>query len=211
MANAFMNCSALTSVTINSDFDNCTSFVTMFSNCTSLTDVTINGDFGNCNDVSSMFAGCTPLTNVTFNSDFSNTHIFYNMFYNCSSLVSVTNLKDGNIKPISNGTNQSFKQMFMNCSSLTDISILNGVDMTECGSVTNMFSGCTSLSNQALIDVIKTWTFSETSPILTSATNDGAANMGKTGFPAGWYECANGRVYIESGGKFRKNSFEPNQ
>ena len=157
-----------------------------------------------------MFANCTSLTDVTINSDMSNTHIFYRMFYNCSSLVSATNLKDSNMQPISNGvTNRSVKEMFRNCSSLTDISILNGADMTECGTFQNMLNGCTSLSNQTLADVIKTWTFSTDAPFITTGDNN-SRSMSKTGFPAGWYDCANGRVYIESGGRIRQNGFEPN-
>ena len=220
MESAFINCPALTSVTLNSDFDNCITALNMFSGCTSLTDVTINGDFPKCESFRTMFKGDTSLKNVTFNSDLEHIHIFNQMFANCTSLESVVNLKDTTLRPYSstsddsftysNNYNQSFKEMFLNCSSLTDIDFLKGADMSRCASVTDMFRGCTSLSNQALIDVIKTWTFSEDSPILTTATDDGAGNMNKNGFPAGWYECANGRIYIESGGKFRKNSFEPN-
>ena len=224
MERAFINCPALTSVTINSDFDNCITALSMFSGCTSLTDVTINGDFPRCESFKTMFSGDTSLKNVTFNSNLEHIHIFNQMFANCTSLESVVNLKDTTLRPYSstsddsftyaNNYNQSFKEMFLNCSSLTNIDFLKGADMTECGSVTNMFNGCTSLSNQAIIDVIKTWTFSTDTPILlpdsvNGGTDNNAGNMGKAGFPAGWYECANGRVYIESGGRFRKNSFEP--
>ena len=224
MESAFINCPALTSVTLNSDFDNCITALNMFSGCTSLTDVTINGDFPKCESFRTMFKGDTSLKNVTFNSDLEHIHIFNQMFANCTSLESVVNLKDTTLRPYSstsddsftyaNNYNQSFKEMFMNCSSLTNIDFLKGADMTRCASVTDMFSGCTSLSNQALIDVIKTWTFSEDSPLLTSATDDKAGCMNKAGFPEGWYDCANGRIYIERSNRgdarFRKGSFIPN-
>ncbi|WP_164169386.1 SpaA isopeptide-forming pilin-related protein [Ruminococcus flavefaciens] len=202
------------------DFSGVTSMESAFASCPALTDVTINSDFTKCESFRTMFNGDTALKNVTFNSDLEHIHIFNQMFKDCTSLELVVNLKDTTLRPYSstsddsftyaNNYNQSFKEMFLNCRSLTNIDFLKGADLSGCGSLTDMFKGCTALSNQTLIDVIKTWTFSEDSPILTSATDAGAANMNKSGFPAGRYECANGSVYIDTGGVISKNSFIPN-
>ncbi len=202
------------------DFSGVTSMESAFASCPALTDVTINSDFTKCESFRTMFNGDTALKNVTFNSDLEHIHIFNQMFKDCTSLESVVNLKDTTLRPYSstsddsftyaNNYNQSFKEMFLNCRSLTNIDFLKGADLSGCGSLTDMFKGCTALSNQTLSDGIKTWTLSEDSPILTSATDAGAANMNKSGFPAGRYECANGSVYIATGGVISKNSFIPN-
>ncbi len=127
-------------------------------------------------DLSFMFSGCTYLTSVnTTDWDTRNVTNMNSMFYNCRRLPEF-NMRDfSSCITLSDGSTYmksvSADRMFMSCKSLTtldaseaNISIdwanymfsgcnqlvtldLSGVDMDKCTTATDMFSGCTALTD----------------------------------------------------------------
>ena len=123
---AFVNCSALTSVTIGNSVTSIG--VGAFNGCSSLTSVTIGNSVTSIG--SQAFYYCVSLTSVTIPN--SVTIIEYEAFYSCSSLTSVT---------IGNSVTSIGEGAFFYCSSLTSVTIGNSV--TSIGNYA--FEGCSSL------------------------------------------------------------------
>jgi len=140
---AFINCTALTSVTIPNSVTSLNGSV--FSRCSSLSSVTIGN--GVTTMGSSVFDRCTSLTSIIIPD--SVTTIDANLFYGCSSLSSVT---------IGNGVTTISINAFSNCTSLTNITIPDSVTTIS----QNVFYDCTSLESITCL--------SETPPTIEQGT-----------------------------------------
>ena len=127
-ANAFRNCSGLTSVT----FPNSVTFIgsNAFWGCSGLTSVTISYSVTSIG--TDAFRNCSGLTSVTIPN--SVTSIGTRAFYGCSGLTSVI---------IPNSVTYIQSQTFQGCSGLTSVTIPNSV--TSIGS--SAFSGCRGLAS----------------------------------------------------------------
>ena len=150
------------------DFSNITNASSMFSSCTNLKKIE-NKDFSNASNKHLMFNGCTNLEEIN-NLDMSNTSdtttsgIFQNcskletiknldmsnsiqigyMFQNCTSLKNITNLKTTNVL--------AFNYWFQNCKSLEDAPELDTSGAVGPWGFSNMFKGCTNLTNVPVYD-----------------------------------------------------------
>ena len=123
---AFVNCSALTSVTIGNSVTSIG--VGAFNGCSSLTSVTIGNSVTSIG--SQAFYYCVSLTSVTIPN--SVTSIEYEAFAYCYDLTSVT---------IGNSVTSIGEVAFRDCSNLTSVTIGNSV--TSIGNYA--FEGCSSL------------------------------------------------------------------
>ena len=114
-ADAFYNCSSLTSITIP---DSVTSIgSSAFQSCSSLTNVTIPNSVKSIG--SSAFQNCSSLTNVTIPNSVKS--ISLAAFYGCSGLTSVT---------IGNGVTSIGSTAFQNCYKLIEIKNLSTLGIT---------------------------------------------------------------------------------
>lgn len=127
-ADAFRDCSSLTSITIPNSVTSIGSDA--FSNCSSLTSVTIPNSVTSIGG--SAFSNCSSLTSVIVGN--SVTSISSNTFYNCSSLTSVV---------IGNSVTSIGNYAFYNCSSITSLEW----NAKQCGDFTSaVFSYVQSLT-----------------------------------------------------------------
>ena len=127
-ADAFSNCTGLTSVTIPNSVTSIGYFA--FSNCTGLTSVTIPNSVTSIGDKT--FVSCTGLTSVTIPN--SVTSIGYDAFSYCTGLTSVT---------IPNSVTSIGIGAFFYCTGLTSVTIGNSV--TSIGY--DAFYDCTGLTS----------------------------------------------------------------
>ena len=156
-----------------------------------LKELTLGGDFSSITTLQSLVQNYSILETVTFNGDLSNCTNFQNAFSGCAKLKSVVNeMTSSNLSPTNIGW------MFENSSSITDISFLNGMDLSNCTTLTNAFKGTNQLSVDTLKASIATWKFG------TSTTG----TFEKSGL-SGEVSCANGTVTFTGNGAI--SSFTP--
>ena len=127
-ANAFRDCSGLTSVTIPNSVTSIWDYA--FANCSGLTSVTIPNSVTSIG--SSAFEGCSGLTSVTIPN--SVTSIWDYAFSRCSGLSSVT---------IPNSVTSIRDWVFSFCSGLTSVTIGNSVVIIG----SSAFYGCSGLTS----------------------------------------------------------------
>ncbi len=127
-ANAFRDCSGLTSVTIPNSVSSIWDYA--FANCSGLTSVTIPNSVTSIG--SSAFEGCSGLTSVTIPN--SVTSIWDYAFSRCSGLTSVT---------IPNSVTSIRDWGFSFCSGLTSVTIGNSVVIIGA----NAFRDCSGLTS----------------------------------------------------------------
>ena len=146
MKQMFQNCSALTTLTINTTNFN-TAKVTdmsyMFSGCSKLTAVDVSKfSTAQATDTQYMFNNCNALTSLTFGNSFTAakvTNMQY-MFYNCSKLTAL-NLSNFNTAAV---TDMRF--MFYGCSSLTSLTVTS-FNTAQVTNMRDMFNGCSKLAS----------------------------------------------------------------
>ena len=149
--NAFLNCSALTSITIPNSVTTIGQYA--FYECSALTSVTIPNSVTTIGE--SAFHGCSGLTSVTIGN--SVTKIDGSTFADCSGLTSVTipnsvttiglhafqNCTKMTSVTIGNSVTSIGIYAFLNCSALTSVTIPNSV--TDIGN--SAFNLCVSLTD----------------------------------------------------------------
>ena len=169
-ANAFFNCSGLTSVTIPNSVKSIGR--SAFSGCSGLTSVTIP------NSVKSIeygaFSSCSGLTSVTIPN--SVTSIGQNAFFNCSGLTSVT---------IPNNVTSIGSSAFSGCSGLTSVTIPNSV--TSIGSYA--FEGCSGLTSVTIgnsVESIGNSAFSGCDGLTSVTIGNSVKSIGDNAF----YDCS---------------------
>jgi surface protein len=151
MGAMFSNCNLLNKLNLSSfNTSNVNDMNHMFSSCSSLTSLDLGKfDTQNVTLMTGMFSNCNLLTSLDL-TNFNTTNCVRmggnyipddGMFYNCSSLIS---LKLGD-KFITNNT-KIMLAMFANCSKLTDLD-LGGFEISNGTNIHLLFSGCTSLQN----------------------------------------------------------------
>ena len=163
---AFMDCSALTSITIPNSVTSIE--YCAFSGCSGLTSVTIP------NSVTSIghyaFSGCTGLTSITIpNSVMS---IGHSAFNGCSGLTSVT---------IGNSVTSIESSAFSGCSGLTSITIPNSVTSIG-GSAFNGCSGLTSITIPNSVTSIGHSAFSGCSGLTSVTIPNSVTSIGVSAF-----------------------------
>lgn len=99
----------------------------------------------NSTNAGGFFMNCTSLKEVTA-SHFDYVTDMNNMFNGCTGLVQAPTLDTSNV------TNMRYA--FLGCSSLEDVPIYNTAQVYG-GRFTNMFSGCTSLNNNSLNNIMQ--------------------------------------------------------
>lgn len=124
------------------DLSSATNVTNMFKNCVNLTEEpTIINLNTNLTDMNSMFEGCSLLYHLP-DMNTSNITKMQSLCKNCSSLVSFS-LDTSNVI--------NFEDMFSGCIGL--ISVLS-ISFDNAGVLINMFSGCNSLSNTSLENIL---------------------------------------------------------
>ena len=138
-ANAFADCTHLTSVTIPDSVTSIGDYA--FCNCSGLTSVVWNA--ANCTSAGSssysIFSGCTNLTTITIGDNVETIPAY--AFYGCSGLTSVT---------IPDSVTSIGDSAFYNCSGLKSVTIPDSV--TIIGS--SAFSGCSGLTSITIPDSV---------------------------------------------------------
>lgn len=132
-------------------------------NCTSIT--TFENCFKDCNAVTSI-----TLTNVNTTDNIN----FYWTFYGCTSLT------DLNIENISNIKISNLTYCFYNCSSLITLGEINLNNVSTNNCMQNAFSGCTSLSNDSLHNIIKAMSASDYIKTYYTSYNKKLSHIGLT-------------------------------
>ena len=142
MQGMFYNCSALTSLDVNSfNTAKVTTMADMFRGCSALTELDLRGfNTSSVTTMAAMFHSCSGLTSLDI-SNFNTAKVttMQMMFYYCSGLTNL-DLRSFNTTKVTN-----MDYMFWKCSGLTGIYVLNGWSTTAVTSSTAMFMGCTSL------------------------------------------------------------------
>ena len=170
--NAFKNCKLLTSFGVNAgSADTLVDLEGVFAGCESL--VNVNAQSMNLTNVTTtkdMFSGCKNLTTFTVgnNSNLATVSNLERMFYNCEKLTSlpgihitsdrITTMKSmfagcssiGQVGIVSaktdNLVSDGLVDMFLNCKKLTTVVFGSGFVLGNAEDLTNMFSGCESLT-----------------------------------------------------------------
>jgi hypothetical protein len=153
----FAYCSNATSITVpitGANFPDFVTCVSMFAQSPSLRTVTIRCGTGGVRplDVYLMFSGCSSLETVTLDGTSATNKVIHakmctrlsSMFDGCSALTAVPKIDQTQTVP-------AFQNMFRNCSSLTTIPTY---DMSSATNISNYVSGCTSLSNTSLNNIM---------------------------------------------------------
>ena len=169
-ADAFRNCSGLTSVTFPNSVTSIGS--NAFWGCSGLTSVTISYSVTSIG--SDAFRNCSGLTSVTIPN--SVTSIGWRAFYGCSGLTSVT---------IPNSVTYIQSQTFQGCSGLTSVTIPNSV--TSIGQ--SAFSGCSGLASVSIpnsVTSIYQDAFSGCSGLTSVTIPNSVTSIGQTAF----YNCS---------------------
>ena len=151
MASMFGNCYALAALDLNKfNTSKVTDMSGMFEFCTGLTSI----NFGDNFDTSSvtkmyhMFAKCTTLKNLDLGNSFNISKVsddISGMFYECSALETIEGIKLGE----SNVT-KSIHSLFSGLSNLQTVTFLTpdgSASFPNLSTMSNMFSGCSSLES----------------------------------------------------------------
>ena len=143
--NMFQLCRNLVSVP-QYNLRSCTNLTNMFADCSNLSEVFIT-NLANVTSYNTLFQNCTKLQYVPA-LDCSNANTMVSVFSGCVSLPSVT------LQNASKVTN--LQATFNNCNSLDTINL----DITSANilNTTNMFTGCSVLSNAPTFDTTKVTT-----------------------------------------------------
>ena len=171
-ANAFKNCTGLTSVSIPESITSIGSDA--FKNCTSLTTVTIPE--GVTTIGSSAFSGCTSLTKVTINSNTiaSNTYTSSSNFKTIFGSQVTEYVLGENVTAIGS-------YAFYGCTGLTSVAIPENV--TEIGSYA--FLGCTGLTSVAIpenVTKIRVYAFSGCIGLTSVTIPENVTEIGENAF-----------------------------
>lgn len=161
MDGMFEYCEALTNVPAYNT-GSVTTMDGMFSHCYALQSIPLF-DTSNVTNMNSMFWYCTSLTSVPALNT-SEVTITGGMFLYCTALVSAPSLDTSH--------SVDFSSMFSDCSSLTTVPVYNMSSLQQNG-LYFMFSGCDSLSNTSLQNILKS--------LLTAPTNTSPKNLAYIG------------------------------
>lgn len=159
MSGMFLGCVNLKETDIDFtslNYGSVTTTKKMFMGCTSLTKTPDfgNADFYSLTDATSMFENCTSMVTAEFET--FKTPNATGMFKNCTAL------KTADLSNWDFSGNVNLNNMFENCSSLESVEFPSRVKFKNNNiQVTKMFIG-SSITPEALGDIIKTWDISET-------------------------------------------------
>lgn len=137
----FYQCFALQKVKLSMKIINCGN---SFYSCNSLKEIDLtSSDFSNCSEITGMFQNCGSLETINGSITTTRRMSANSTFYGCQKLVTA---------PTINGTFSAMSQMFQNCGALVNLPIY---DTSQTSGMYNAFSGCTSLSNESLNNILK--------------------------------------------------------
>ena len=162
MQSAFLGCTSLTDLTINSSylftnlvnaFNGCTSLKTLnwtpgsqnslssldntFANCSLLESITLPTSMNSCTNLVATFGFCFMLRTVTFPSTMNSVTSMASLFNNCRSLTSVT-------LPTSMTACTNMSSMFFNATNITTVTLPSTVS-ASLSTMANMFYSAHSL------------------------------------------------------------------
>ncbi|MBO4676201.1 MAG: leucine-rich repeat protein, partial [Oscillospiraceae bacterium] len=170
-ANAFRNCSGLTSVTIPAGVTSIGNYA--LYKCSNLTSVTIPNSVTRIGG--SVFSGCTNLSSATIPESVIDKG-FADVFSDCNNLTCIV---------IADGTTCIRDEAFPNCSGLTSVSIPGSV--TSIGN--SAFSGCSGLTSMTIpgsVTSIGVNAFYGCSSLTSVTIPEGVTSIGNSAF----YGCS---------------------
>ena len=174
-------------------------------------------DFSGVTSLTSAFQNDSKLTAAAFNSSFENCKTLNDCFNGCNEMESLTNAQDSKLKPTNIRVMVAGPNNNYSTTKLKDISFMNGMDLSECSNVNQLFRRCTSLTAETFISTLATWKFSTTAGYITN--KDDNYRVLKLPTVAAYmtsgeqtFECANGTITlykINTDVYFKKDGFTP--